>query len=503
MNPHDDAIPGARTGAARITGVRGGSHGVAATYDDLRGLAATYDAAGDTLRAWAAVGARTLTDGDLLESAVLAPPSFAAAESAVLAASVGPHGLLADSLAWETDALLVGVCVRALTETDDLVHATFEALDHLGGRAVGVVVGATATGLLTAGPLAWPLLPAPVRRDVTAGGTAALEDWVVDHPGVVEHLVNGGGGLLDGLWDGVTPLRPGGPGGLATFTADTAAAAGLLALLYGPDGRARVERSDIAVPGEPRRPRGVADLVARLGDVAGLSADPRSPANGTIEVQTFAGGDGVPRHVVYLPGTDDLTTLPWTQDGDVRDMATNLLLVGGADNAYQDGIVRALHEAGVGPGEPVLLAGHSMGGMEAAAILGAGGDLDVTDVVTVGSPTAQVEGGFPPGTHVLSLEHEGDVVPLLDGEPNPDTTAQVTVQFTTPDGAAVGIVGHHDFGPYTAGAAAVDASTDPSVRDLLAGLRDRGFLPDDAGPGAGGGDEGVTSQVFQITRDPR
>src|SRR3546814_9817478 len=63
-------------------------------------------------------------------------------------------------------------------------------------------------------------------------------------------------------------------------------------------------------------------LFRSLAAVAGLSPDPDSPLNGTIEIQTLdAGTDGV-RHIVYLPGTDDIATLPWTQDGDARDTGT-------------------------------------------------------------------------------------------------------------------------------------------------------------------------------------
>jgi len=102
--------------------------------------------------------------------------------------------------------------------------------------------------------------------------------------------------------------------------------------------------------------------------------------------------------------------------------------------------------------------------------------------------------GFPDGTHVLSLEHEGDVVPLLDGADNPDSVEQTTVTF---DDHGSGVLDNHEYSHYVAGAAAVDASTDQSVLDQLASLRDRGFLA-----GSGGGSASVTAHVFQVVREP-
>lgn len=280
---------------------------------------------------------------------------------------------------------------------------------------------------------------------------------------VVEHLLNG--------------LQPG-------WTA------GLLAAAYGSAGTAAVTRIGRK---HSARPDDLEGLVRHLQGVAALSPDADSPGNGTIEIQTIDDGDG-PRHIVYLPGTDDITTLPWTQDDDVRDLPTDFQLIAGQEDPYQQGILAAMAQAGIGGDEPVLLVGHSMGGMEAAAILGRGSEFDVTHVVTAGSPTAQVP-SFPEGSHVLSLEHQGDLVPLTDGAPNPDTVEQVTVQFEAESGP--GVVGHHEYGPYVEGAAAADASTDPSVREQLESLHADGFL---AGPGRGPAT--VTSQVFQVVRAP-
>ncbi|GAA1150618.1 hypothetical protein [Nocardioides aquiterrae] len=270
---------------------------------------------------------------------------------------------------------------------------------------------------------------------------------------------------------------------------------GLLALTYGGDGQPGVRHPAVEVPGSGEQPSDLAGLVGQLQHVAALSQGSGSPLNGTVEVQTIHGPDGV-RHIVYLPGTDDMTTLPWTQDGDVRDLPTDLLLMAGQDNSYQQGILQAMAQAGIGPHDPVLLVGHSMGGMEAAAILGqGGGGFHVTHIVTAGSPTAQVP-SFPAGTHVLSLEHQGDVVPHTDGAPNPDTVQQATVTFADHGGAG-GVVGDHDYWHYVNGAAAADASADPSVQEQLASLHESGFLASGDGPGAT-----VTSQVFQIVRAP-
>lgn len=471
--------------SADITSVTGGSAGLAATYAAVRALADAYDDAGSRLRGWAALGAETMTNPDLAESAILAPPTFAEAEATVLAATTGPDGVLVESFGWEADALAVRAVVTAFEATDALVRAAVDELDQAVGRSVGFTLGATAPALVPVLAATLPLVPPVVWRE--------LEDWVVDHPGVVQHAANGGGGLLEGLWDGVTPLAPGGPLGVPLVVPDTAAGAGLLALLYGPEGDAEVTEVHPEVCTDRAQPADVEGLVSHLATVAGLSPDPASPLNGTIEIQTLdPGTDGV-RHIVYLPGTDDIATLPWAQDGDVRDAGTDLLSAAGHQTAYQQGILQAMTQAGIGPHDPVLLVGHSLGGMDAAAILGHGSDFNVTNVVTAGAPTAQVD-GFPAGSHVLSLEHHGDLVPMLDGAPNPDSVEQVTVTFEDGPG---GVVDAHGYGHYLAGAAAVDGSADPSVQEQLASLHAHGFLGAPGAPGAG-----VETHVFQIVRRP-
>jgi hypothetical protein len=477
-----------------ILDVTGGSHGMTVACEHALGVAGAYDRAGDRMREWAASDGRVLLDGDLLESAVLSPLTFTEAEAAVLAATSGPDGVLVASVVWETDALTIRVAVRATRLTDELVARTMDRLDHDLGYVVGFTVTTSlpelALPLLLGGGtllLVWSQLPDDTKAELEEGTLDEVQEWLVRHPEAVQHVVNGSGGLLEGLWDGLGPAGTFGPG---LDTPDAESAAALLAGLYA-DGHALTTPTTLSVPGSEVRPADLTALLHHLSEVNDLSAPDHPENNGTVEIQTIRSADGTVRHIVYLPGTDDLTTTPWSQDADVRDVGTNLLLVSGQDNAYQQGILDAMAQAGIHPGEPVALVGHSQGGVEAAAILSHGSAYTVTTVVTAGSPTAFVD-GFPPGSHVLSLENQGDVVPLLDGGDNPDSGEQVTVRF---DDHETSVGGNHELGHYVAGAGAVEASHDPSIRDQLANLDAQGFT----GPADG---QEVTSQVFQITRGP-
>ena len=355
---------------ATILEVSGGSHGLEASYDAMRALADTYDSAGDRMRDMARLGGRTLGDRDLLESSLLSPATAIRAETAVLEATAGSDGILVESVAWEVDAAAIRGSVTVLESADQARHDAFEVIDHLLGRQLGI---ALVTGA--------PVLVAGVPLALTVGGDGlveGLEDLVTDNPLLVQHLVNGGGGLLAGLTGGLLP------------TVTTNDAADVLGDLY-PEGRPHVVPVHTSTGDQPSS---VEDLLDHLSDIAALSQGADSAANGTIEIQTVTNADGQVVHIVNLPGTDDLGTLPWTADDDVRDLGTNLDLVAGEQDDYQQGILEAMHQAGIDPDHPVLIVGHSQGGMEAAAILASDSGFNVTDVVTAGSPTAQV-GALP------------------------------------------------------------------------------------------------------------
>ncbi|WP_300645537.1 hypothetical protein [Nocardioides sp.] len=275
--------------------------------------------------------------------------------------------------------------------------------------------------------------------------------------------------------------------------------AGVLARLY-PDGSPGVRPvPGVVVPASHTAPRSVRDLVEHLRQLSALSPPDAPARNGTFELQTLTTTEGARRHVLLLPGTDDMTTLPWTRDGDARDMGANLALVGGVPDDVTDGVLEALVDAGVGQ-DPVLVVGHSQGGMVAAALLTRADEhgLSIRHAVTLGSPTGQLP-GVPAGSQVLSLEHRGDVVPLLDGGANPDSVEQVTVTFgPVDDGGGRGglevLADRHGFAAYAEGASLVDASDHPSVRTQLEELRRAGFL--DPADGTA-----VSSRLLQVVRE--
>jgi hypothetical protein len=456
-----------------------------ATYAAVRALADRFDTTGDRLRDRAADDVRVLVDADLLESAPLSPWTFAEAETAVTLAASGVHGAAEMSVAYEADAMLVRATVTAFQECDRLVATTLDALEYAVGFEVGYVASSNAPVLLLSGAVAtpaWTHLPADTRRRL---GDSA-EEWADQHPAEVQGGVEASGGLLDGVLVGAPLLgallarRP--------FHPTATDAASDLAGLYPPEeAPVVIRRPDLSVPLGATPPADLADLMRHLEQTNALSPADRPGDQGTIEVQTLHEPDGSMRHVVYLPGTDDLMTTPWLGDRDARDLPADLREISGSDTTYAEGIRRAMHEAGIGPHDPVLLVGHSLGGMEAASLLARGSGFDVTHVVTAGSPVAGIH-GYPAGSHVLSLENRGDLVPLLDGHDNADSVPQVTVQF---DDHETSTAGNHDLAHYVRGAAAVDASPDPSVREQLHSLRLRGFL---------GSHARTTSQVLQVTR---
>ncbi|MFF2347964.1 hypothetical protein [Pseudarthrobacter sp. NPDC058119] len=173
-----------------------------------------------------------------------------------------------------------------------------------------------------------------------------------------------------------------------------------------------------------------------------------------------------PAYIVSIPGTTR-----WLPDGAANptDLTGNLELAGGNLSTAAEAVRMAMERAGIPEGAPVMLSGHSQGGMIAAALAADSRFTDrfnVTNVVTFGSPVDSAP--IPPSIDILALQHAGDPVPKVDLEdatvwPGGMVSASrdngaVVVELPNPAGEP-GIAGinYHDGSSYVA-----------SVRDLEA-----------------------------------
>lgn len=204
-----------------------------------------------------------------------------------------------------------------------------------------------------------------------------------------------------------------------------------------------------------RNPRGLEDVMN------GVLAE-QFRMDGSVSIETVTHADGSRSHIVTIPGTEDWT--PW--DDNPIDAQANLTGVVGATSDAQAAIVDAMRAAGIEPGEGVMLAGHSQGGINAVALASRPeflAEFNVTHVVTAGSPVGRMD--LPPSVNALHLEHSEDIVSGFDAVANPDTATRTTVErdLTASGDAEMerlgrDMAGAHDLVSYRSTAGLVDQS---------------------------------------------
>lgn len=150
------------------------------------------------------------------------------------------------------------------------------------------------------------------------------------------------------------------------------------------------------------------------------------PANVDVRVVKNAQGE-VTGYVVDIPGTKNWNA-PWDPQS-ANYAGVNVDAMAGNRTVLQEGIEEALHRAGATDGKPVMLLGHSQGGIVAAQatpdLVSSG--FNVTHVVTAGSPVGRID--VPDNVQMLSLENRNNIVPRLDATDNPDSANRTTVKF--------------------------------------------------------------------------
>jgi len=261
----------------------------------------------------------------------------------------------------------------------------------------------------------------------------------------------------------LTPaLGPTGPVLAVVRPRATAQVSGLVGDLYPGRSSATTVRADAPTLAEP--PRSVTDLLSDVALREGDDAD-----GGAIDVRVLDGPNGR-RVVVDIAGTTAWDLDPLHPSSQASNFGTNLQALANRPSAMSAGIRRALHRAGVASSTPIMLVGHSQGGLVAAELateFSRDHEFSVTHVVTAGSPIGLSE--LPSSISLLSLENRGDPVPALDAADNPDrrTWLTATVAHGTAD-----VLGKHSIDSYLSGATDFDADRDQAVEDWRSGAAD-------------------------------
>ncbi len=140
------------------------------------------------------------------------------------------------------------------------------------------------------------------------------------------------------------------------------------------------------------------------------------------------------RWLVSLPGTDhaDLESLP-----NPADIESNMKEELDLSSAMREGTIQVIRSAMAADGvpteemarEPVLICGHSQGGMVAAGLAAEDPEdvgVNVSGVVTLGSPTRRVR--IRGDVTMVAVEHDQDMIPSLDGAPRLEADGRVVVK---------------------------------------------------------------------------
>ena len=208
-------------------------------------------------------------------------------------------------------------------------------------------------------------------------------------------------------------------------------------------------------------PEGVGDLAARIPKA--VAGQPQ------VGVENY----GPPEHpswAVYIGGTVDwgavATTEPW-------DLTANVTAMAGQNAGSFQAVMQSMRAAGIAADDPVVIVGHSQGGLVATQVA-ASGAFAVRAVATFGAPESKVP--VPPGVATLTVEHTDDVVTALGGASLIESNDRVTVRreafasATVPVGEAVPA---HHLDRYRETAVIIDASPEQSLqnfRDTVVGV---------------------------------
>lgn len=178
-------------------------------------------------------------------------------------------------------------------------------------------------------------------------------------------------------------------------------------------------RSEISTTTPDGRGRVPTDLNA-LMDIQSDTYDNiegRDSDNRHVRVTEVRQPDGSSAYIVTVPGTNGLFDFPGSVTGgdEAFDNTSNLELQAGQRSASMEAVMAAMDEADIPEGSPIMLQGHSQGGMVTAELLQDPefmNDYNVTHMITQGAPNDSRS--IPDSVQTLAIEHTNDIVPMVD-----------------------------------------------------------------------------------------
>lgn len=185
-------------------------------------------------------------------------------------------------------------------------------------------------------------------------------------------------------------------------------------------------KAEFVLPKQGNTLRDALDNLTELGS-GNLSVRPplANPDAATIAIQRFKRADGKTAWMVIIPGTDGKAHSPFGWEQNLEVMSHTSLARKQADSTRM--VVEAMKRSGIQSKDPVVLVGHSQGGIVAASIAS---DYckkyNIEHIVTAGSPIANHP--IPKRTWVTSIEMDDELVPSLDGKENPRRNNWVTIR---------------------------------------------------------------------------
>lgn len=224
------------------------------------------------------------------------------------------------------------------------------------------------------------------------------------------------------------------------------------------------------VPGQ-RPVRSFSGSLAVMDELAIASG--ASP--GEIRIDKVTSEAGTRSWQVFIPGGQGF------DPAHAHSLLHTLSAVDGGATPSTAMILTALREVGAKKGEPIVMVGHSHGGITASALANNArvrAEFDIPMVLTAGSPLDRHE--LRPDTEIVALEHVEDFVPGLDGvelqaRGGITTVSRALAASPNPEIAAgTGPAHGHDYPNYIDTAALADS------HPQLAGARQRleSLIPD-------------------------